>query len=75
MTKRKSDSGLNSWVKFSGIAFEMIAIIGLGSFLGHKLDGRFLHKTPVFTIVFSLLAIGVSMYTVIRRVKQMNKNE
>ncbi|MFN3848231.1 MAG: AtpZ/AtpI family protein [Spirosomataceae bacterium] len=56
-----------SWVVYSQIGIQMAATIGLGTWLGYWLDGKFENKVPAMTIILSLLAIGVSMYNVIRQ--------
>ncbi|MBD2699436.1 AtpZ/AtpI family protein [Spirosoma sp. BT702] len=60
-----------SIVQYSGIAFQMLGTIGLGVWAGHKLDEWQQNKTPVWTIVLSLTAIGASLYLFIR---QLTKN-
>lgn len=56
-----------NWVVYSQIGIQMAATIGLGTWLGYWLDGKFENKVPAMTIIFSLLSIGVSMYNVIRQ--------
>lgn len=56
-----------SWVVYSQIGIQMAATIGLGTWLGYWLDGKFENKVPAMTIILSLLSIGVSMYNVIRQ--------
>ncbi|GAB3703551.1 hypothetical protein GCM10027592_33740 [Spirosoma flavus] len=56
-----------SIVQFSGIAFQMLGTIGLGVWAGHKLDEWQQNKTPIWTIVLSLTAIGASLYLFIRQ--------
>lgn len=73
--KEKPGSGLSSWAKMSGIAFEMLGIIGAGTWGGYKLDQKTDWEIPVFTIVFSLLSVAIAIYVVIRQVNQINKNE
>lgn len=63
---------LNAFAKYSSISFQMIVVIGVFAFIGHKIDGYRNAKTPIFTAGFSLLGVAVSMYQV---VKQLNKND
>lgn len=60
--KRVSDhkqlSPLNNYVKFTGLAFQMLAAIGIGTWFGYWLDGRLKNEVPIFTLVFSMLALG-----------------
>jgi F0F1-type ATP synthase assembly protein I len=77
---RKKNNPLNTYAQFSGIAFQMIAIIGLGVYLGVKLDEKYPNTYKLFTIIFSLLAIGIALYSVIRQVanftnKQKNSDD
>lgn len=46
----------------------MALIIAGGSYGGHKLDQHYGNKTPVFTIILSLLSIGIALYLVLRDV-------
>ncbi|MGB0880282.1 MAG: AtpZ/AtpI family protein [Polaribacter sp.] len=69
--KRKSNSlkkPLNHFAKFSGLAFQMLVIIGIGVFLGTKLDQIFSNNYKLFTIICSLAFIGIAMYSVIKKV-------
>jgi F0F1-type ATP synthase assembly protein I len=46
----------------------MIVIISLGVFVGIKLDEKYPNKYKLFTIIFSFLAIGIAIYSVIRQI-------
>lgn len=52
--------------KYSGIAFQMLATIGLSAWAGVWLDGHYRTKTPWFTIGLMLLGVLVALYQVIR---------
>lgn len=69
------NSGFKNWAVFSGIAIQMGVIIGLGAFLGIKLDEYFTNSYSVFTIILSLLGVFVSMYVLIRQLQNLNKKE
>lgn len=67
----KNDQGeasrqANTFIKYSGIGFQMLATIGLGVWGGLKLDEWQGNKNPIWTIVLSLTAIGASLYLFIR---------
>jgi F0F1-type ATP synthase assembly protein I len=58
----------------------MIVIIGLGVYLGVKLDEKYPNKYKLFTIILSLLSIAIALFNVIRQVtditnKQKNSND
>jgi F0F1-type ATP synthase assembly protein I len=60
-----SGSGLGDYARYSGLAFEMIAIILGTSFGGVKLDEHFGTK-PLFTVILSLFGVGASLYIVLK---------
>lgn len=64
--KQQKKEPLNNYIKYSGIAVQMILIIGLGAWMGIKLDEHFGLKTPVFTISLLLFSVIASMVYVIR---------
>jgi F0F1-type ATP synthase assembly protein I len=50
-------------------AFSMLAAVVVGLFLGVNLD-KVLHTMPLFTITFTFLGIGTSIYSVIKKAKK-----
>jgi len=63
MTFDPKKQGLNSYVRYSGMAFQMAVIILLGMFGGYKLD-RWLNLSPLFTVVLSLSSVIIAIYVV-----------
>ena len=61
-----SSGRFRAFAKYSGIAFQMLAIIGLSTWLGTWLDGHFYSKNPWFTITLMLLGLLLALYQVIR---------
>ena len=53
--------------KYSGLAFEMLGIISLGTFVGYKLDENSKTEFPIWTIVLSLLSICIALYFVVKK--------
>lgn len=64
--KKDKLSGIHNYAKYSGLAFQMIAIILITVWAGTKLDKLLLLETPVFTIVLSLLGVAAAIYTAIK---------
>lgn len=64
--KRPSGKNLNDFAKYSGMAFQMFAIIFLTSWGGSKLDKISNNETPVYTIILSLLGVFAAIYTVLK---------
>ncbi|WP_183563217.1 AtpZ/AtpI family protein [Mucilaginibacter sp. SP1R1] len=59
----------NSYAKFSGMAFQMIAVIGVFAFAGYKIDETIGHKVKWATAALSLIGVFIALYIVIRSVK------
>ena len=66
--KRKShqNKALNNYAKYSGLAFQMIAIIAVTTWGGIKLDELAGTETQVFTIILSLLGVVTAIYTAVK---------
>jgi ATP synthase protein I len=56
----------NDFVKYTGLAFQMLGIILVTFWGGRKLDSLTGWHTPVFTIVLSLLGVFAAIYTAIK---------
>jgi F0F1-type ATP synthase assembly protein I len=64
--KNRQNRNLNDFARYSGIAFQMIAIILITTWGGIKLDKITGTEKPVFTIILSLLGVFAAIYTVIK---------
>lgn len=76
--KEKSDlkngqASYNKFIKYSATAFEMGAIIAIGTYGGMWLDNYFSFEKPILTIILSLFSVFASLYLVIKQVKNDNK--
>jgi ATP synthase protein I len=63
------DRPMNNYVKYSGLGFQMIAIIGIFSFAGYKIDESANHHVKWVTAVLSLTGVFISLYVVFRSIK------
>jgi ATP synthase protein I len=59
-------SSLNSYAKYSSLAFQMLAIILVGVFGGIQLDKVVPMKFPLFTVLFTSLSVILSIYYAIK---------
>ena len=57
---------LDAYVKYSGLAFQMAALILLGYWVGRKLDKVFGLSFPAFTIALILIFLSLSFYSLIK---------
>lgn len=71
----KKKSTLNTYAHFTGIGFQMLAIIGLGVYAGKKMDQTYPNKNQLFTIAFALIAVIISMIYVIRQVSKISNKK
>jgi ATP synthase protein I len=62
--KQKNDT--NAYLKYSGLAFQMLAVMAFGVWSGMKLDSYFNLKFPVFLVILSLTSIIASLLVVIK---------
>ena len=74
MAKNEQDENdrnpLNAYVKYSGLGFQMIAIIGVFAFAGYKIDAAANHQVKWVTAVLSLTGVFISLYIVIVSLKK-----
>jgi F0F1-type ATP synthase assembly protein I len=64
--KPAGSSRVRSFAKYSGIAFQMLAIIGFFTWLGMWLDERYQSKNPWFTVGLMLVGVFLAMFQIIR---------
>lgn len=57
-------------VRYSGLAFEMMAAIGVATFVGYHLDKVLKFSFPLFIIIFPLLAIGGILWGIIKSMQE-----
>jgi len=69
----KKKKSLDNYTRYSSIAFQMLIIILIGVFGGIKLDEWLKLSVPVFTIVLTILAVILSIYTVTRDLLKSTK--
>lgn len=72
--KEKPKKQLNNYIKFSTMAFQMVAIIGVLTYLGVWLDEKYPNEYSAYTIIFSLLGVTGAIYFIIKQVTNLNKD-
>ena len=58
---------VNAAAKYSAIGFQMIATIGLLTFIGYKIDERRNSKSKIITAAFALAGVGIALYQAIKQ--------
>lgn len=64
--KKQENDGLKNFTRYSGLGIQMAVIIFITVWGGTKIDHLLLLKTPVFTIILSLLGVAAAMWTAIK---------
>ncbi|HJW31078.1 MAG TPA: AtpZ/AtpI family protein [Saprospiraceae bacterium] len=58
-------SSSNAYLKYSGLALQLFVLLGIGAWLGQRID-HWLHTTiPYFTILFVLVFTGAFFYKLV----------
>ena len=70
----QNDGGGNSGnvstiAKFTGLAFQMIAIIGAFTYAGYRIDKAANHTTHWVTAMLALIGVFISFYVVFKSIK------
>ena len=64
---QKPKKKVDDFIRYSGLAFEMIAIMGIGVFAGWKIDHWLALSFPAFTLGLMILSVVGAIYHVIRK--------
>lgn len=67
--KDKLKKQTNTYMKYSGLAFQLLGSIGVFGWLGYKLDQHLELQFPAFMLAFGFLAFGAVLYQVYRSIK------
>jgi hypothetical protein len=69
---RKKPSPSNTYLKYSGLAVQLLGAIGVFGWLGYELDTHLGYKFPAFMLGFGFLAFGGMMFQLYRTIKRDN---
>jgi len=62
----KKKKSFDNYVKYSGIGFQMVAVIAAGVFGGYKLDKLAGNSFPFFLLFLSIVGVSFSIYVAIK---------
>ena len=65
---KKKPADNNEWMKYSSIAFQIVAIMLVGIGIGYFLDKQFVFRLPVFKLIFFFGAVIIALYSFIKQV-------
>jgi hypothetical protein len=67
-TNEKKAKPLHKAVKYTGMGFQMLGIIALGTFGGIQLDKNTEGEFPLWTLILSLASVFIALYTTLREI-------
>ncbi|MBP5396778.1 MAG: AtpZ/AtpI family protein [Bacteroidales bacterium] len=71
---KKWNRSANHYLKYSGMAFQMMAVTAVFAVGGVLLDRRVALRVPVFTIVLTIVGVFLAMYSSLREFIKKDKN-
>jgi uncharacterized membrane protein len=65
--KDNVENSANNYAKYSSVVFQMVAVIGLFTFVGYKIDAYLKHDVQWVTAITALTGVCLSIYLTIRQ--------
>jgi FtsH-binding integral membrane protein len=62
----------NKYLKYSGMALQLFALMGIAAWIGQKIDKKLATSIPYFTVLLLLLFTGGFFYIL---VKELNRKD
>jgi F0F1-type ATP synthase assembly protein I len=62
----KIKKGMNSYMRYSGIGFQIAGAAAFGCFIGYELDKYLKTSQPYFTLAFAIIFLFAGMYLAFR---------
>lgn len=62
----KKKKNPNEVLKYSGMGFQLLIILGIAVYIGQKLDAQFSYEKPYLTALCALIALPVALYSVLK---------
>ena len=69
----KNNKGIKRWAILSGIGIQMGVVIFLFVKGGSWLDANYNPEGKVYTIIFTLLGVAISLFLVVKQTNELNK--
>ncbi|WP_343533649.1 AtpZ/AtpI family protein [Pedobacter sp.] len=70
--EEEKDKPAFSYAKYTGLAFQMMATIGVFAFIGYKIDEHQGIENFLFTALLGIVGVAASLYQVVR---SLSKNK
>lgn len=72
---KEGESGLQSYARFSGLAFQMVAIILAFVWAGKKIDTVYFQGHNIFIIILSLVGVFIAIYFALKDLLKFTKKK
>ncbi len=59
----------NAYAKYTGVIFQMVAIIAVFAFIGYELDKKFKTQMPWITCLCCVAGVCLSIFQTVRQLK------
>ncbi len=69
-SRQRSNERVQEYLKYSGMAIEMMAIIGIFTFIGFKIDQLLKIGFPISIILGVLIGLSVALYRIMKGLEQ-----
>jgi F0F1-type ATP synthase assembly protein I len=63
---KRPKKSFDDFIRYSSLAFEMIAIMGIGVFIGYLIDDWLKLSFPAFTLGLMILSVVAAIYHAIK---------
>lgn len=67
MSDQEKRKNTTDFVKYTGLGFQMLAVIGLFAFAGYKIDEYRNNGKSIFMALLGVLGVILSLYQVVRQ--------
>jgi len=59
-----------NYLRYSSLAFQLLAVIGIFGWIGYKIDGWLGLRIPAFTLILAFIGFGGMMYQIYRSINR-----
>ena len=74
-TGKKINQSANQYLKYSGMAFQMLGVTAVFAAGGVLTDRRLAWRVPVFTIVLTIVGVFMALYSSLREFIKKDKDK
>ena len=71
-TRNKKSNQYSNYLRYSGLALQLLITIAVCGWIGYKADQYFGNKYPILMLLLGFLGFGGSMYKVYRSINRQS---